>query len=58
MHYKKGLWLFLFVSVTLAGATALGRCVTATRPNIQADGGAPLPPPIPWASANTLAIPS
>jgi hypothetical protein len=48
MLRKKGIHLFLFLCATLLTPAGLHRYVTNSSTKIQADGGAPMPRPIPY----------
>jgi hypothetical protein len=50
MLSKRGICLFLLVTGTLMLATSLGLCERENLDRTRADGGAPPPPPIPWAT--------
>jgi len=47
---RKAICLCLFAAVVLTNAIAFGRIAQENRGFIKADGGAPMPPPIPWSA--------
>ena len=54
MLFKKGICLFLFATAVLLFTTARGRCQRENLDRIQADGGAPPAPPIPWPQGGVV----
>ncbi len=51
MYLKKAIWLFMFAAAILTIAAVLDGNQRHDRGTIQAEGGAPTPPPIPWLGA-------
>ena len=48
MPLKKGIRLFFFLCTTLLAFVGLHHSVASGATKVLADGGSPLPPPIPW----------
>jgi hypothetical protein len=51
MYLKKAICLFVFGTAVLTTAFGLDWCQRDSCGKTQAEGGAPTPPPIPWAAA-------
>jgi hypothetical protein len=51
MNLKRAICLFLFATAILTTAVALDGSQRDSLGATQAEGGAPTPPPIPWAAA-------
>jgi hypothetical protein len=50
MLFRKVVGAILLAFLTLAGPVALQHITSDKTPVMQADGGAPEPPPLPWAT--------
>jgi len=48
MHLKKAICFCLIRTAMLTAAAVFGRVEQGNRGVLKAEGGAPLPPPIPW----------